>query len=331
MKTKRAFPLASFKAKDKAGGTFEALVSVFGNIDVVGDRVLPGAFTKSLDRWESTGDPIPVIWSHMWDDPFAHIGKITTAVETKDGLRVEGQIDMDKPFAAQVYDLMAERRVKEWSFAYDVIEEDRAKDGANELKELELFEVGPTLKGANPDTQLYGVKAVAAEMEAQRKAAIRSHSTTTSDATWDGPAQEAKLPNEAAPLKMAHAWQDPDGDDTVKDSYKFIHHFVTDSGVGAASTVACSTGIGVLNGGRGGTTIPDADRQGVYAHLKRHLTDDGRDAPPLKSLAGREREELALIVKELGVRGVSLPMATNAQGDAVVDLEALSRVLSPTT
>jgi hypothetical protein len=50
--------------------------------------------------------------------------------------------------------------------------------------------------------------------------------------------------------------------------------------------LACSTGIGVLNGARTGTTIPDADRKGVWAHLAAHLEDAGvkpADIPELKN------------------------------------------------
>lgn len=289
MRTKQAFPLASFKVADRSKGTFEAIVSVFGNIDVDNDIVLPGAFADSLKSWEESGDPIPVIWSHMWNDPFAHIGKVTEAVETKDGLQITGQLDVEKPFAAQVYDLMAERRIKEFSFAYDVIEADR-KGAIRELKKLNVWETGPTLKGANPETQLIGVKAMAAAMEAEVKTAIASHSTATSDGAWDGPANEANLSTDAgaSTYRKAYAWQDPDGDPDVKASYKFIHHEVSSDGdVGAANLTACSTGIGVLNGGRGGTAIPDSDREGVHAHLARHMRDGDMEPPELKSQAKR--------------------------------------------
>jgi HK97 family phage prohead protease len=159
---KRAFEVASFKAADPASGQFEALVSVFGNIDLGGDRVVKGAFAKSLARWDESGDPIPVIWNHMWDNPEAHIGKVAPgdAAETDDGLLVKGQLDMDNPFAAQVYRLLAERRVKEFSFGYSVTDAER-KDGALNLLDLDLFEVGPTLKGMNPATELLAVKALA--------------------------------------------------------------------------------------------------------------------------------------------------------------------------
>jgi hypothetical protein len=119
--------------------------------------------------------------------------------------------------------------------------------------------------------------------------AIASHGTGTDDAAWDGPANETNLPTEegtADDYVKAYAWVDPDGNEDTKAAYRFIHHFVSADGtVGDASTVACSAGIGVLNGGRGGSTIPDDDVQGVYNHLARHLTDSGAEPPELAAAA----------------------------------------------
>ena len=165
MKRTKSYEIASFKAlpdADGQTGRFEAIVSVFGNVDLQGDRVVKGAFAASLKSWKSSGDPIPVIWSHDWADPFAHIGSADPelAEETDVGLKIVGQLDVNKPFAAQVYDLLKTRRVREWSFAYDIEDERKAKDGANELLQLGVHEIGPTLKGANPDTATLGVKSV---------------------------------------------------------------------------------------------------------------------------------------------------------------------------
>ncbi len=122
--------------------------------------------------------------------------------------------------------------------------------------------------------------------------AIRSHSTATNDGAWDGPKMRARLRNDGSEsyYRSAFAWQDPDGDPKVKASYKFIHHMVSESGeVGAANLTACSAGIAVLNGGRGGSNIPDTDRRGVWNHLARHLRDADREPPELKD---EEYEEM---------------------------------------
>jgi hypothetical protein len=165
VRTKRlrtSFPVVEFKAGRDAAGKrmFTALVAVYGNVDLHGDRIRPGAFDKSLAAWRDSRDPIPVIWSHNWADPQAYVGEIRpeNAKSTERGLEVTGTLD-DDPFAAKVHQLLVSRRVTQWSFAYDVLAEKSADDGVNDLVELGLIETGPTLKGANPMTDTVGVKA----------------------------------------------------------------------------------------------------------------------------------------------------------------------------
>ena len=142
----------------KDQGVIEALVSVFGNIDLGGDRVVAGAFGKSLAAWSDRGDPIPFIWSHEWDNPDAHIGYVEKAEERPEGLWVRARVDLDRPFAEQVFHLMKNRRVTQFSFGYTVQDSRLVKDAdgtdVRELTEVDVFEVGPTLLGMNPATQL---------------------------------------------------------------------------------------------------------------------------------------------------------------------------------
>lgn len=292
LKTRTA-RVTNFKALDdeeggEPEGTFEAVVSVFGNVDYAGDRVIKGAFAKSLATWSASGDPIPVVWSHQWQDPEMHIGGVLEAEERDEGLWVKAQLDVaENPSAANVWRLLSKRRVREFSFAYDVLDEKPSKE-ANDLLELDVIEVGPTLKGMNPETLLLEAKARrdarAGRAGSGAKDAVDSHSTDTSDGEWDGPANEARLDNDAGEdvFRAAFAWQDPDGDADTKAAWKFIHHEIAEDGtVGAANLQACRTGIGVLNGGRGGTSIPDSDRQGVYDHLAKHLRDADEEPPAL--------------------------------------------------
>lgn len=144
-------------------GQFTALVSVFGNEDSMGDVVMPGAFADTLAEWAAKGDPIPVVWSHDWSDPFSHIGTVVKAEESPDGLLVTGQIDTDgNPKAEQVYRLLKGRRVTQFSFAYDILDAgwgEREDGEVYELRKLKLHEVGPTLLGANQETELLAAKA----------------------------------------------------------------------------------------------------------------------------------------------------------------------------
>lgn len=200
---------AAGEADGLADGQFEAIVSVFGNEDSVGDVVMPGAFEKTLADWEAKGDPIPVIWSHDWRDPFSHLGTVEKAEERPEGLWVRAQIqDMDtNAKAAQIYRLLKGRRVTQMSFAYDVVDAGWGKrDGDREvyeLRELKVHEVGPCLIGANQETELLVVKAqqMAASAKAGRTlsqknlerltAAYESLGEVLSDAGED-PAKTAK-------------------------------------------------------------------------------------------------------------------------------------------
>lgn len=161
---------------DADDGVFEAVVSVFNNKDLGGDIVRPGAFKNSLDFWGASDSPIPVYWSHRMDDPTMNIGEVLDAeelaggakaipgwanawVQENGGLYVKAKLD-DFGMGAQVRHLMKTRRVKQFSFSYDVITEQKSKDNsANELLDLFLHEVGPTPLGMNPLTELISAKA----------------------------------------------------------------------------------------------------------------------------------------------------------------------------
>jgi len=122
--------------------------------------------------------------------------------------------------------------------------------------------------------------------------ALPVHHTDTSDGPWDGPQMRKNLRNDetAKYYRQAFAWVDPEGDPNVKSSYKFIHHEVNSDGeIGAANVRACVAGIAILNGARGGTTIPQADREGVYRHLAAHIRDADQEPPELLSRPVKKR------------------------------------------
>lgn len=118
--------------------------------------------------------------------------------------------------------------------------------------------------------------------------AFKAHSTVTVDQPWDAGANEkrARSGEKRDYYGRIYGWYDPQGKEGAKGTYKFPHHEVAADGTpGAANTNGCSAAIGVLNGGRGGSDIPAADRAGVHAHLARHLKDGKKEVPPLKGEA----------------------------------------------
>lgn len=61
--------------------------SVFGNVDLGGDVVMPGAFAKSLNEHSAVGSAPKMFWMH---DPKLVLGKWTSVQEDAKGLAVRG-------------------------------------------------------------------------------------------------------------------------------------------------------------------------------------------------------------------------------------------------
>lgn len=148
-----------------------------------------------------------------------------------------------------------------------------------------LDEAGAVVAGGQPVT--------AAELQAlvvQELGAVAVHETATSDGSWDGPANEKRLsgPLTVEQARAAYAWYDGSAEadgELPKSACKFLHHEINADGtVGAANLTACSATIAALHGARGGTSIPAADRRGVYDHVAAHLRDAGREPEPFRAL-----------------------------------------------
>ena len=152
------------KAIDEgAEGTFTAYASVFGNVDSYGDMVIPGAFAESLEEYRTAGAPVPLYWRHRMDDPFMNLGGADGA-EDDHGLLVTCQLDLETAAGKQTHKLLKSKRVRQMSFAYDVLEgawvEREAAAGGSyyELRKLRLHEVSIVPIGANQETEILTVK-----------------------------------------------------------------------------------------------------------------------------------------------------------------------------
>lgn len=182
-------------------GVFEAIVSAFGNVDSYGDVVLPGAFAETLAEWEASGDPIPVLWSHNSQDPDYHIGYVLKAEEREEGLWVRAQLDPDdlnnpNSKTAKIYRLLKGRRVRQFSFAFDVLDGgwgERDDKDVYELRKLKLYEVGPCLIGVNQATDLLDIKG-RKEKAPPSEPDTPGPDTTTHDESKATPAPSAPAP-----------------------------------------------------------------------------------------------------------------------------------------
>ncbi len=145
---------------DGADGVVEAIVSVFDNVDLVGDVVRKGAFSEFVSAVKG-GWRAPFVWSHMTHSPEMFIGDTIDAEETDEGLKVRAQLHLDEPIAAKVFSLIAKDQVTQYSFSYDINEAGPVTvdgDTIYELRKLVVHETGPTMYGANPATRTETVK-----------------------------------------------------------------------------------------------------------------------------------------------------------------------------
>jgi len=160
---------------DKQEGYFEAYASIFGNVDSYGDMVVKGAFEESLAEYAAAGAPIPVYWRHRMDDPFMNLGA-AEAKEDDRGLWSGCQLDLETAAGKQTHKLLKEKRVRQMSFAYDVIEgawvDRKAEDGGSyyELRKLRIHEISIVPVGANQETEILAVKAAVESVVAGVKA-----------------------------------------------------------------------------------------------------------------------------------------------------------------
>lgn len=115
-----------------AEGTFEGLLSPYGNVDGGGDVVEAGAYAKTL---KDQGPERPMLWQHKTDVP---IGKLTLE-DRADGLWCKGALLMALPEANKAYLLIKSKIVKGLSIGFETIK-DSVESGVRHLKEIKLYE-----------------------------------------------------------------------------------------------------------------------------------------------------------------------------------------------
>jgi HK97 family phage prohead protease len=131
-------------------GKFRGLGSVYGNLDLHGDVVMPGAFVNTL---KARGGRVPLLWQHDMAQPIG----IATREDSRDGLVVEGELDLDIPEGRRAFSGMKRGYLKGLSIGYDT-KKDEFRNGRRELHEVDLWEMSVVTFGANPQATISSVK-----------------------------------------------------------------------------------------------------------------------------------------------------------------------------
>ena len=150
------------KYDDSGNGSLEGYASTWiRQADSYGDVVKSGAFARTLkERWNG-GKGIPLLWAHQMDNLKSFIGT-AEAEEDEKGLHFLASFDGTEE-AQRVRELYKDGRLSKFSFAFDVRDNGTVtlEDGtkANELRDLELFEISCVCVPANDDAGVVEVKA----------------------------------------------------------------------------------------------------------------------------------------------------------------------------
>ena len=160
------------KYADEGNGMIEGYASTWiRRPDAYGDVVKQGAFKNTLEQRWNGGKGIPLLWAHQMNELSSYIGK-ADAEEDEKGLHFVATFD-DTEEAQRVRDLYKDGRLSKFSFAYDIKEEGitTLEDGtkANELKELDLFEISCVCVPANDDAGVISVKAEEPEVKSGKR------------------------------------------------------------------------------------------------------------------------------------------------------------------
>ncbi len=128
--------------------------------DSYGDIIMPGAFTKTIEKRKESGHPFPLCFNHDFDKV---IGACNTVEEREQGPYIEADF-LDTQLGQDVRKMVLSGAIYQFSFAYDVLDrrdptEEETKNGVkNVLTEVEVYEVSVVTVPANQNAQVTEIK-----------------------------------------------------------------------------------------------------------------------------------------------------------------------------
>ena len=171
-----------FDLKTLGESEFEGYGSTFGNVDLGGDIVLPGAFSASLKQQKSAGTLPQMFYGH---DPMLVPGVWMDMREDTNGLYVKGRLLMDTQLGRETRVQLKEKALRGMSIGFSIndYKKDIAfdEDGHRLLKKIDLWEVSVVSMPMNTEAKVESVKGWKRrlEYELRREANFGSQSAKT--------------------------------------------------------------------------------------------------------------------------------------------------------
>jgi HK97 family phage prohead protease len=267
------------KAVDE-DGTIEGYAAVFGNVDLGGDVIGVGAFTKTLG--ESKGQ-VPLMWQHS-----APAGLTSELTPDSNGLYMKARLLLTTITGREAYEFAKAGVVRGLSIGYDAMQVGW-KGGARVLEEIKLFEISLVTIPMNPQAQVLAVKGVLPFSDlplGDKGRAWDALGACTRIWAWAGGDDALDV----AKFRRGFLWYDPDLDAKTRGAYKLPFADIID-GTLTAIPRGIYAAAAVLQGARGGANIPPADQERCKAHLARYYAKLDETSPWAKGEGPEETTE----------------------------------------
>lgn len=148
-------------AIDQQAGTFTGYAAVFNDlVPSYNERVMPGAFTRTLAERAARGDALAILWAH---DPREVIGVATSLTEDSYGLRVEGRLILDIDRAREAHTLIREG-INSLSIGFYPSKWSRNDQGEILIEDAELVEFSVVYAGASPRAKITDIRQIGVPM-----------------------------------------------------------------------------------------------------------------------------------------------------------------------
>jgi HK97 family phage prohead protease len=132
-------------------GSFTGLGAVYGNVDLGGDQIMPGAFTRTL----AAGKQFPLLWQHDPSDPIG----TAQVTDSREGLLVQGKLLLQDPTAQKAYLFLKSGVIRGLSIGFETLQSSMDGD-VRQLKELLLWEFSIVTFPMNESAQISSVKSL---------------------------------------------------------------------------------------------------------------------------------------------------------------------------
>lgn len=144
----------SFEIKNMSeSGTIEGLAAGYGNVDLQGDVIAPGAFAGSLMMAKSAGRVLPMLLHHDLSRP---VGRWDDFAETDGGLVAKGKLTLETADAREAFALLRDRALTGLSVGFSGAK----RAPGRVIEQADLHEVSLVTIPANPRARVSSIKSI---------------------------------------------------------------------------------------------------------------------------------------------------------------------------